>query len=484
MNRTHFLLGTLCLALLTSSANGAKPNVVVIVADDLGFADVSFHGKQIRTPNIDRIAREGAELDRFYVCPVCSPTRAGVMTGRYPIRFGLMRAVIPPWRKYGLDLEEVTLPQMLEKAGYAHRGIFGKWHLGHHKIDYHPLRRGFTEFVGHYNGAIDYFTHKRDDELDWHRGYDSNHDEGYSTDLITDAACRFIDRHGNGETPFFAYVPFNAPHGPLQAKKADLNEYSSLADVGPFMNSRGKKGAYGVEGRGKSQRQTLAAMVSSLDEGVGRILKKLDEKQLASNTLVWFFSDNGGTGTGDNRPLNGQKGSVYEGGIRVAAAARWPGHIPAGGRITVPLAYIDVLPTVAHIAGLDTHGGKPLDGINAVDILTGQSSSYPRDLYSYIGQGGEDKEQITLIEPTWKLVVRGMPINDASVPRSEREVELFRIADDPNETTNLATDHSAVVDRMWAKLVTFRSLQPANAVSPYKARRVDFQAPKEWKIAP
>ena len=160
------LLG-ICAALISWTAGAAeRPNVIVVVADDLGWADVSFHGEQIKTPNIDRLASEGAELARFYVCPVCSPTRAGLMTGRYPIRYGLMRAVIPPWRKGGLDLSEATLPQVLAKAGYRHRGIFGKWHLGHSDIGYHPLRRGITDFIAHYNGAIYYFTHEREGELD------------------------------------------------------------------------------------------------------------------------------------------------------------------------------------------------------------------------------------------------------------------------------------------------------------------------------
>ena len=185
------LLQGICSLLFTTVGGAAeKPHIVILVADDLGWADVSFHDEQIKTPNLDRLVSEGAELSRYYVCPVCSPTRAGLMTGRYPIRYGLMRAVLPPWRRGGLDLAEVTMPEVLARAGYKHRGIFGKWHLGHSDIQYHPLRRGFTEFVGHYNGAIDYFTHQRDGMLDWHRDHESNRDEGYSTDLIAAAVLR------------------------------------------------------------------------------------------------------------------------------------------------------------------------------------------------------------------------------------------------------------------------------------------------------
>lgn len=340
--------------------------MVILVADDLGWADVSFHGSQIRTPHLDRLATEGAAFSRFYVCPVCSPTRAGLMTGRYPIRYGLMRAVVPPWRRGGLDTSEVTLPEVLAKAGYRHRGIFGKWHLGHSDVKYHPLRRGFTEFIGHYNGAIDYFTHEREGELDWHRGYESNPDKGYSTDLIADAAVAFINRHARAGSPFFCYVPFNAPHSPLQAKAEDLDRHRHLAGEGPLMGLPGKKAAgYGAAGRGRSKRQTLAAMISSMDQGIGRILDALEAHHIGDNTLVWFFSDNGGIPPGDNRPLNGRKGTVFEGGIRVAAAVRWPGRIAAGSRIEAPLAYIDVLPTLMRVAGIPSHGGKALDGIDA-----------------------------------------------------------------------------------------------------------------------
>jgi len=366
-----------------------RPNIVIILADDLGWADVSFHGKTVKTPHLDRLVKEGAELNRFYVCPVCSPTRAGLMTGRYPIRFGLMRAVVPPWRKGGLDLSETTLPEVLAKAGYTHRGIFGKWHLGHSAIKYHPLRRGFTEFVGHYNGAIDYFTHTREGELDWHRNYETNNDKGYSTDLIAEAAVNFIDRHATGPAPFFCYVPFNSPHSPLQAKPDDLKEYEQLATVGPKFNNRTGKNKkkknlnrnnYGRRGRGTSYRQTLAAMISSMDQGVGRILAALDKNRISENTLVWFFSDNGGVGTGDNHPLRGAKATVFEGGIHVPAAVRWPKHVPAGSKVTAPLAYIDVLPTLMRIVGTDDHGGKKLDGIDALDILTGKQKQHPRDL--------------------------------------------------------------------------------------------------------
>jgi len=486
------VLFAVALATLLPAAAGRaaeKPNVVIIVADDLGWADVSFHGNEILTPNIHRLAAEGVELNRFYVCPVCSPTRAGLMTGRYPIRFGLMRAVIPPWRKGGLDPEEVTLADVLAGAGYKHRGAFGKWHLGHSSIRYHPLRRGFTEFVGHYNGAIDYFTHEREGELDWHRDYDSNYDQGYSTDLIAEAAAGFIDRHAGDDSPFLCYVPFNAPHGPLQAKEEDLKAYEHLAAVGPGAKAGGssrkqarKPAGHGGKGRGRSPRQTLAAMISSLDQGVGRILDALDDNGIAGGTLVWFFSDNGGVGAGDNRPLRAGKATVFEGGIRVAAALRWPDRVPAGRKITAPVACIDILPTLMRIAGVEDHGGKPLDGIDILDLVTGRQDRTDRDLYSYIGQQGEATEQLALIEPEWKLVVTGPKVTDPSADDTKRQVLLFRIAEDPYEVNDVAAEHPGVVERMYRKLKAFRGLQPPGAVPPYNQRDGEFKAPREWKI--
>jgi arylsulfatase B len=459
-----------------SNAAG-KPNIVILLADDLGFNDVGFHSGNIPTPNIDRIAREGVELNRFYVAPVCSPTRAGLMTGRYPIRFGLMRAVIPPWRDFGLDTSEVTLPEVLAKAGYEHRAIFGKWHLGHSSIKYHPLRRGFTEFVGHYNGAIDFFTHAREGELDWHDGYEASHEQGYSTDLIAGHATRFIRAHAGENEPFLLYVPFNAVHSPFQAKPEDLSAYENLAPVGGRPEP-------GQTAELLANRRILGAMNEALDQAVGQILDTLDESGIADNTLVWFFSDNGGVGgVGDNAPLRGQKASVWEGGIRVASAVRWPKGGIAGGRKTgAPLANVDILPTLMSAAGVAEHGGKPLDGIDALYILRGTAEAMERDVYSFIGQQSEDDEQVAVIEPEWKLVVRGAPVAGPKAAPEKSQKFLFRIADDPNEENDFAAQHPEVVERLMRKAIEFRSLQPLNPVPVYSQGREGFKAPPEWAI--
>src|SRR5687768_9079249 len=217
----------LCLAFSVARAAASSPrapNIVILLADDLGRADLGYAGSEIKTPNIDRLVTTGVRLDRFYACPVCSPTRAGLLTGRWPIRHGIMRTVIPPWSTHGLPLEERTLADALREAGYARRGVFGKWHLGHAKRAFLPPQRGFTHFYGHYNGALDYFTHVREGEVDWHRDNETVKEEGYATDLIAREAVRFVEE-APVSSPFFLYVPFNAPHSPFQAKPDDLARY-------------------------------------------------------------------------------------------------------------------------------------------------------------------------------------------------------------------------------------------------------------------
>jgi arylsulfatase B len=208
-----------------------KPNIVIIVADDLGYADVGFNGgKIIHTPNLDRLAAGGINLTDFHACPMCSPTRAGLLTGRWPLRFGIMRSVVPPWSTNGVPAGEKTLQELLAPAGYKQRAIVGKWHLGHARKEFLPLAKGFTFFYGHYNGAIDYFDHTREGEVDWHRDGRTVVEEGYSTDLLAAEAARFIKKAPTGE-PWLLYLPFNAPHEPLEAKPEDLARYAQLKNL-------------------------------------------------------------------------------------------------------------------------------------------------------------------------------------------------------------------------------------------------------------
>ena len=464
----------------------SPPNIVILVADDLGRRDVGFNGGDLATPNIDRLAHEGVSLGRFYAAPVCSPTRAGLMTGRYPIRFGLMRAVIPPWRDFGMDPAETTLPELLAEAGYRHRAIFGKWHLGHTSVRYHPLRRGFTRFAGHYNGAIDYFTHEREGERDWQHGYESVDEPGYATDLIAGHAVRFIDDHAADAEPFLLYVPFGAVHSPFQAKEPDLALFGDLPGIDLPRDWRVATAAAREPpaDRRTRNRRVTAAMNRALDAGIGRILDRLDHHGVADDTFVLFFSDNGGVvGVGDNRPFRGSKGTVFEGGTRVAAAARWPAGGIAGGReVNAPVAYIDVLPTVLAMAELDRPEERPLDGVDVGAVLRGEQPRLDRDLYSFIAQLDPAVEQVSVTEPGWKLVVIGPALTDPDAAARSR-VELFDIVDDPHETANLAADHPEAVARLLDKARAFRALQPDIHVPPFPAGRQGFVAPPRWRPA-
>ncbi|MBW2273958.1 MAG: sulfatase-like hydrolase/transferase [Deltaproteobacteria bacterium] len=476
------LLPLLCLlALLVAFACDAgappsppsppsPPNVVILLADDLGWNDVGYHGSEIRTPHIDALAREGVRLERFYVSPICSPTRAGLLTGRWPIRYGLMKAVIPPWSRYGLPVGEHTLAELFEKAGYTRRALVGKWHLGHSRRAQHPLERGFSEFYGHYNGAIGYFDHRRLDEVDWHRGWKTLHEEGYSTDLLADEAVRFLRDSQPGE-PFFLYVAFNAPHKPLQAKPEDLARYPQL----------------------RKPRKTYAAMVDSLDQAVGRILDTLDERGLAEETFVLFLSDNGGeAGIADNSPLRGAKSSVHEGGIRVPAIVRWPRGGLAGAAdgvggaegveersVEEPMGYIDVYPTLKRVAGAEFADPEPLDGHDVLDIMAGQDAAPDRRWYSFLAPLGP--EEIAVQQGPWKLVVKGPSILLQRPPRPWI-FELYRIDRDPGETTNLADRHPERVTELLDDLRAFRALQPGKGVAAYPVGQEGFVAPTDWQV--
>ncbi|MEQ9302899.1 MAG: sulfatase-like hydrolase/transferase, partial [Marinoscillum sp.] len=321
----RILIVTLCACVAFQAYAQDRPNVLIVVADDLGWNDVSFHGSDISTPDIDSMAHSSIILDRFYVTPVCSPTRAGVMTGKYPNRFGMRYGVCSPTTVNGLPAGEKTIADWFEELGYPNRAAFGKWHLGHSNVKYHPLNRGFNYFYGHYNGAIDYFTHKRDAEVDWHRNYESVHENGYSTDLITADVIRYLDQEKD-EGPFLAYVAFNAPHSPMQAKQEELERYGYDPEIGPRddypvggqQTGERERDVYGMQGRGNDLRQTYSAMVSSMSQGFGQIIDYLKAEGLFENTIIWFMSDNGGTYRfgGDNRPLRGQKHTEFEGGVR------------------------------------------------------------------------------------------------------------------------------------------------------------------------
>ena len=356
------------------------------------------------------------------------------------------------------------LPNVLEKAGYERRGIFGKWHLGHMRMQWLPLQRGFTEFYGCYNGAVDYFTHVRDGELDWHSNEQSSHDEGYATTLIGKRAAEFIRTAAQTPAPFFCYVPFTAPHEPLQVPGRYKEQYAHISD---------------------KKLQTYYAMITAMDVEIGRILDAIDEVHAAQNTLVWFLSDNGGIHSikDNNFPMNGSKLTAYEGGVRTVSCVRFPGRYPAGRKMIDQVAFIDVMPTILSLAGIlpEQAGCKPLDGLSLDGLLAGKDNSLSeRDLFFYTGQQGEDDEQLAVISKKWKLWVRGPNLVNGRT--SAHQVELFLLNEDPTESQNVAGAHPETVDELIKKLIQFRKLQPKDGVPLYEEGQKGFVSPKEWKI--
>ncbi|MCL4118584.1 UNVERIFIED_CONTAM: hypothetical protein GTU68_006467 [Idotea baltica] len=480
MARLSITLIAVCLLSVSSRTfalvpQTTQPNVVVILADDLGWADVSYHADRADTPNIDALVAEGIELDRFYVAPMCSPTRAGLMTGRYPIRFGLARSVIPPQRNFGLDVNEQTLAEALGSIGYSRRGVFGKWHLGHHQAKWHPLAQGFTHFEGHYNGAIDYFTHERESEPDWHIGYEPTDKPGYSTDLIAEAASEFIRTSSKDDAPYFCYVPFNSPHSPFQAKPEDLARY-----LKPGQNVTRKQ----------ITERTLKAMIWSLDRAIGRLLKTIEATGEAENTMVWFISDNGGIGKvkTNNLPLRGNKLTTFEGGIRVPACVRWPARWNAGQKMRKTIGYIDVFPTILSCAGgLPNHERstqRQLDGIDLSAVFSGSDPELPkRDWYSYHGQRGFENENMAISTRRWKLVVEGPDLRRNGLTK-QHHAHLFRMPDDLLEKHDLSTEQPQVVEQLIEKLIAHRSLQPPNPVDVFNVGKKGFVPPKRWRVIP
>ncbi|HEY1064869.1 MAG TPA: arylsulfatase, partial [Pirellulales bacterium] len=364
-----------------------KPNIVVILADDLGSYDVGWRGSEIKTPNLDKLANAGAKLDQFYVQPVCSPTRAALMTGRYPFRYGLQTGVVRPWANYGLPLEERLLPQALHDAGYE-TAITGKWHLGHVTPDYLPTHRGFDHQYGHYNGALDYFTHIRDGGFDWHRNDKENHDEGYSTHLIAAEAVARIKRRDESK-PLFLYIPFNGVHSPHQVPAEYTEPYSQF----------------------QGNRKIYAGMVAALDEAVGKVVDALREKNMLSNTLIVFSSDNGGPNPKkltSNGPLRAGKGTVYEGGVRVCAFATWEGKIPAGSTVSAPLHIADMYPTLLKLAGASLDQKLPIDGRDAWATI---SAGAPSPHSEIVLNSAPDRGAIRAGD--WKLVINGEKANES-----------------------------------------------------------------------
>ena len=400
----------LILLLFPFGLLAASPNIVLIVSDDQGYRDLGcFGSKEILTPQLDRLAKEGMKLTQFYVTwPACTPSRGSLLTGRYPQRNGIydmIRNEAPDYgyqykpgeyeatfeRIGGMDTREVLLPAMLKKAGYV-SGIFGKWDLGVHKR-FLPLARGFDDFYGFVNTGIDYYTHERYGVPSMYRNNSPTiADKGtYCTDLFEREAVRFLK--ANHRKPFFLYLPFNAPHGAsnldpairtgAQAPEKFKKLYPKLqAQVGTEQRKRSRYGdkLFTVPNRA-ARRLEFVGSVTAMDAAIGRVLGLLDQYNIADNTLVIFFSDNGGGGASDNTPLRGGKGQMFEGGLRVPCIIRWPGHVPAGTTSDAFLTALEIFPTLLAATNAQPPKGAVLDGFDLLPVLRGEKKSSRTEMF-------------------------------------------------------------------------------------------------------
>jgi arylsulfatase A-like enzyme len=418
------------LSLAAERGSSPRPNIVYIVADDQGRKDTGFHGSDIKTPNLDKLARTGAVLEQFYAQPMCTPSRAALMTGRYPHRYGLQTAVIPSDGKYGLATDEWLLSQALKEAGYT-TAIVGKWHLGHADRKYWPRQRGFDYQYGPLLGEIDYFTHEAHGVMDWYRDNKPVKEKGYATTLIGEDAVRLIEKH-DPKAPLFLYLTFTAPHAPYQAPQNYLDMYKNIADP---------------------SRRAYAAMITAMDDEIGNVVEALEKRKIRDNTLILFQSDNGGprsakftgevdmsksTIPADNSPYRDGKGMLYEGGTRVVALANWPGHIRPGTVVDEPIHIVDMYPTIANLAGASMAKTKPLDGLDVWPTIS-EGKTSPRSEVVY----DIEPFRAAIRQGNWKLVWQ------ATLPS---KVELFNLAQDPAEKINVASENPQKVAELQQRV--------------------------------
>jgi arylsulfatase A-like enzyme len=449
----EFLLGAQFAAVGGTPEHSGQPNIVLILSDDHGFADVScYGGTQIPTPNMDSIAANGIRFSEGYVsAPQCGPSRAGLMSGRYQNKFGYEYNTLDTHerRGFGLPLSEKTMADCLKDLGYK-TAAFGKWHLGAvEKL--HPLNRGFDYFYGFLHGANPYVP---DEKTGYVPNIVRNREPAHETDYLTFGLareiCSFVEN--NKQHPFFVYAAFNAPHTPLTAPKDYLMKFKQLAHIKsppPHETATGR-------------RQVYAAMVGALDDAVGGILQQLKKSGVYENTLVCFLSDNGAVEIygGLNDPLRGKKGDLYEGGIHVPFMMQWPARLKGGQVYTNPVISLDLLPTfVAAAGGIPAEEKEGLDGENLLPWLEGGKSGVPHETlywrflfkvndeepnYYTITEG---KTVYALLEPPWKLICN----------KDRGGMQLFNLSDDPGEATNRISDFPEVAQRLQKKYERWNS---------------------------
>jgi arylsulfatase A len=425
------LLAVAIAAVTLPAQSTARPNIVFIMTDDAGYGDLGSYGaKDIRTPNLDRLARDGVRLTDFYAnAPSCTPTRAGLITGRYQQRAGFeypLGMQLPADFDRGLPVTGRSLPQLMKNAGYA-TALVGKWHLGW-KPEFSPVKHGFDYFYGIKSGFVDFYTHTTPDTPgggnDLYENDTLVNQAGYMTDLITDRSVRFIE--ANAARPFFIDVSYNAPHWPYQRPDRPGAAREHARHLSPFDDST-------------STREDYAAMLERVDQGVGRILDAIDRAGLRRNTIVIFTNDNGGEWLSRNAPLFNHKMSVWEGGIRVPAIVRWPGHIPAG-RVSRQVGMtMDITASVLAAAGASSPALQ-LDGIDLFPILEGRAAPVERTLF---WRAHAARQQRAVRSGTWKLVI------------DQNRAMLFNLATDVGERDNVIASRTDVARRLRDQLVAW-----------------------------
>lgn len=395
-----------------------RPNIIFIIADDMGWADVGYHGSRIQTPNLDRLAKEGVRFEQHYVMPTCTPTRVGLLSGRYPSRYGV---TTPAYGKI-FDDDTITLAMALRSSGYD-TCITGKWHMGS-PPEWTPRKYGFNSSYGYFHGQIDPYTHLyKTGVRSWHRNDQYLDEEGHATDLITDEAIRVIEL--NHDKPFFLYVAYSVPHYPLD----EPDEWTSI-----------------YKGKIKEpSRCWFAASITHMDDGIGRIVDAVNRRRLRENTLIIFVSDNGGqkswydeqqykgryaekahTVLGNNCPLRGWKGEVHEGGIRVPALVNWPSLLKPGS-LAVPVHIVDWMPTLCKLVGYFPEANLKWDGRDIWPLICGRATlSEPRLLY------WKTPNASAIRHGNWKLIVG----------KRKKDIQLYDVAADPYEEHNLAQRHT------------------------------------------
>ena len=404
-----------------------KPNILLIMADDLGYGDIGCYGSEtIKTPHLDALAKGGLLFTDYYAnAPVCSPTRAALLTGRYQQRSGLEGVIYVrgETRQTGMDPSEITFANVLKSDGYA-TGLFGKWHLGYQK-KYNPVHQGFDEFKGYVSGNIDYHSHYDNAGIfDWWHNLEQVKEEGYCTDLITGHTIAFIEKHQ--DQPFCAYVPYETPHCPYQGPNDEPERF-------PDTN-------FTYEGKRPDQKNAYKEMIESMDAGIGRIVKTVRDLGLEKETFIFFCSDNGAVNkVGSNGGLRGQKTTLWEGGIRVPAIAYWPGTIPANQKTDVPVMTMDLFPTILTTTRSHQEGIPPLDGIDFTPLWTQTGFDPQRALF------WRYRHQKAVRQGNWKLVI------DRDKPH------LFDLTKDPREAQDLIDQHPGVAADLHEKLDTWET---------------------------